>query len=133
MATDEQSKRLPQRTACPLREVDFTNLRYREALGLSQEPALNHCVIDVFVQGSCDFLCFLGVTGFHFFSVAFAVEGDNLDLILFVAAVCVCGDDANVCHDFEVFDGLLLCAGARFVYIAEIGRAEKVNEAKISR
>ena len=25
MAIDEQSKRLPRRTACPLREVDFTN------------------------------------------------------------------------------------------------------------
>ena len=88
-----------------MKEVDFTNLRYREALGLSQEPALNHCVIDVFVQGGCDFLCFLGVTGFHFFSVAFAVESDYFYREVFELAVGV--ERAveyvhYVGHDFEV-------------------------------
>ena len=91
-----------------MKEVDFTNLRYREALGLSQEPALNHCVIDVFVQGGCDSLCFLGVAGFYFFSVAFAIESDYFYREVFELAVGVeraVEDVANVCHDFEVFGG----------------------------
>lgn len=89
MATDEQSKWLHRRTACPLWEEDFTNLRYREALGLSQEPALNHRVIDVVVLRSCDFLCFLGIAGFHFFSVAFAIESDYFYREVFELAVGV--------------------------------------------
>ena len=88
-----------------MKEVDFTNLRYREALGLSQEPALSHCVIDVFVQGCCDFLCFFGVTGFHCFSKALAVESDYFYREEFELAVGV--ERAveyvhYVGHDFEV-------------------------------
>ena len=86
-----------------MKEVDFTNLRYREALGLSQEPALNHRVIDFIVKGSCDFLCFLGVAGFHFFSVAFAVESDYFYREVFEIAIGVkraAEVVANVCHDF---------------------------------
>ena len=97
-----------------MKEVDFTNQRYREALGLSQEPALNHCVIDVFVQGSCELLCFLGVTGFHFFSVAFAVECDYFHREEFEIAV---GDERAVeyvhyvGHDFEVLEGFYCAPG----------------------
>ena len=97
-----------------MKEVDFTNLRYREALGLSQEPALNHCVIDVFVQGGCDFLCFLGVAGFHFFSVAFAVESDYFYREVFELAVGVerAAEYVHyVGHDFEVLEGFYCAPG----------------------
>ena len=53
MAINERKKRLPRRTAYPLGRI-FSNLRYREALGLSQEPALNHCVIDVIELGGAE-------------------------------------------------------------------------------
>ena len=97
-----------------MKEVDYTNLRYREALGLSQEPALNHRVIDVVVLRSCDFLCFLGIAGFHFFSVAFAIESDYFYREVFELAV---GDERAVeyvhyvGHDFEVLEGFYCAPG----------------------
>ena len=97
-----------------MKEVDFTNLRYREALGLSQEPALNHCVIDVVVLGCGDFLGFLCASGFHFFSVAFAVESDYFYREVFELAV---GDERAVeyvhyvGHDFEVLEGFYCAPG----------------------
>lgn len=95
-------------------ERRITNLCYREALGLSQEPALNHRVIDFIVKGSCDFLCFLGVTGFHFFSIAFAVESDYFYRKVFELAVGV--ERAveyvhYVGHDFEVLEGFYCAPG----------------------
>lgn len=53
------------------------------------EAALNHRVIDVVVLGCCDFLCFLGVAGFDFFSVAVAVESDYFYREVFELAVGV--------------------------------------------
>lgn len=69
------------------------------------KDSLHHSVVCIGDLGCCHSLCLLGSAGCYINCFAVAVEGDNLDLILFVAAVCVCGDDANVCHDFEVFDG----------------------------
>ena len=72
------------------------------------EAALNHRVIDVFVTGSCDFLCFLCAAGFDFFDEALAVESDYFYRKIFELAVGVeraVEDVANVCHDFEVFGG----------------------------
>ena len=69
------------------------------------KDSLHHSVVCVGDLGCCHSLCLLGSAGCYINYFAVAVEGDNLDLILFVAAVCVCGDDADVCHDFEVFDG----------------------------
>ena len=69
------------------------------------EAALNHRVIDVVVLRSCDFLCFLGIAGFHFFSVAFAIESDYFYREVFELAV---GDERAVeyihyvGHDFKV-------------------------------
>ena len=40
------------------------------------EATLNHRVVGVLDFGSCDFLCFLGIAGFDFYRVAFAVESD---------------------------------------------------------
>ena len=45
------------------------------------------------MKGGCDFLCFLGVAGFHFFSVAFAVESDYFYREVFELAV---GDERAV-------------------------------------
>lgn len=68
--------------------------------------ALNHRVVGICHLGCGLFLCFLGGAGYYINYFAFAVEGDNLYHIFFEAAVCVEGDTANVCHDFEVFEGL---------------------------
>ena len=67
----------------------FSNLRYREALGLSQEPALNHCVIDILELGSGDFLSLVFIAGFDFYCVAVAVECDYFHCKVFVFAVGV--------------------------------------------
>lgn len=69
------------------------------------EAALNHRVIDVIELSCGDFLGFLCASGFHFFSVAVAVESDYFYRIVFELAVGV--ERAveyvhYVGHDFEV-------------------------------
>lgn len=97
------------------------------------EAALNHRVIDVVVLGCCDFLCFLGGAGFDFFSVAVAVESDYFYRKVFELAVGVERAVEYVHymgHDFEVFRGFLLCAGARLFYIAEYAADPSVPQAR---
>lgn len=83
--------------------------------------ALYHSVVCVGHLGCCLFLCLVGCPGNYINYFAFAVEGDNFYLIFFEAAVCIEGDAANVCHGFEVFEGLLLCAGARLIFTPQSG------------
>lgn len=77
MATNEQGQRLPLRGSLPFEELDLP----------TYEATLDHCVIDVLVEGSCDFLGFVGVVGFYFFDVAVAVEGDYFYRVVFELAV----------------------------------------------
>ena len=100
----EQSKRLPRRTACPLRKVILPTC----------ETTLNHRVIDVFVLGCCDFLGFVGVAGFDFFRVAVAVESDYFHREVFELAVGVerAAEYVHyVGHDFEVLEGFYCAPG----------------------
>jgi len=77
---------------------------------------LNHRVVGIgdFGCGLC--LCFLGAVGLYIDDFAFAVEGDNLDHILFEVVVGVersgCGIVHYMCHDFEVLEGFY-CAPER--------------------
>lgn len=94
-----------QHLLCP-REVDLVFAR-----------TLNHRIVGVWHLSRGLFLSILGGAGYYINLFAFAVEGHNFYLIFFEAAVCIEGDAANVCHDFEVFEGsLLLCAGARLIF-----------------
>lgn len=73
--------------------------------------ALYHSVVCVGHLGCCLFLCLVGSPGNYIYYFTFAVEGDNLYLIFFEAAVCIEGDAANVCHGFEVFEGYYCAPG----------------------
>lgn len=90
-----------KREGCPGGQPPFEG----EKILPTCEAALNHRVIDV-VELSCgDFLGFLCAAGFHFFSVAVAVESDYFYRIVFELAVGV--ERAveyvhYVGHDFEV-------------------------------
>lgn len=95
--------------------------------------ALYHSVVCVGHPGCCLFLCLVGCPGNYIYYFAFAVEGDNFYLIFFEAAVCIEGDAANVCHGFEVFEGLLLCAGARLIFTSKKEGSGKGASAKTSR
>ena len=62
---------------------------FRWEVGLVFPAALNHCIVGV-GHLVCGFsLCFIGGAGYYINDFAFAVEGNNLNLIFFEAAVFV--------------------------------------------
>ena len=85
-ATDEQKEKAAPADSLPFEGGGFLP---------TCEAALNHRVIDVVVLGCCDFLSFLGGTGFDFFSVAFAVESDYFYREVFELAVGV--ESCRIC------------------------------------